>query len=158
MYLNCSVCAPHLLKVFPPEALVYTSKCYPPPSPQRGGGGGGGGGGVRLPGNLRHLADREQDGLGVEEQPPAGQAEQQQDQNAALQDHTDARQVLAAERLGGGGDAVRQNKTKPELFSIVAVVDFVVVLFYFGSSFKPGPLECRMRGTDRIQSLWWKCL
>lgn len=58
-----------------------------------------------LPGNLRHLSGIEQDGLGVEEQPPAGQAEEQQDQNAALQDHSDARQVLAPERLGGDGTA-----------------------------------------------------
>ena len=62
----------------------------------------GAGPGVLLPGNLGTLTQGQQDGLHVDEQPPAGQAEQQQDQDTPLQDHAHARKVPAPKRLRSG--------------------------------------------------------
>ena len=51
------------------------------------------------PGHLRVLSQQEQEGLGVDKQSPARQAEEQQDQNAPLQDHPHMQQILTPKRL-----------------------------------------------------------
>lgn len=52
-----------------------------------------------VPGHLGVLPHTQQDGLRVDEQPPAGQAEQQQDDDAPLKDHAHLQQIPAPKRL-----------------------------------------------------------
>ena len=55
-----------------------------------------------LPGHLGLLSQQQQDGLGVEQQCPAGQTEEQQDDDAPLQDDPHTQQVLRPKRLNRG--------------------------------------------------------
>lgn len=52
-----------------------------------------------VPGHLGVLPHTQQDGLRIDEQPPAGQTEQQQDDDAPLKDHAHLQQVPAPKRL-----------------------------------------------------------
>ncbi len=51
------------------------------------------------PGHTGTLSDSQQDGLGVDEQRPAGETGQQEDENPSLQYHTHPLQIITAKRL-----------------------------------------------------------
>jgi len=57
--------------------------------------------GTTRPGDVRVLADEEQELLDVDEDGAAGQAAEQEDEGGTLQDHPHAQQVLAAVGLQG---------------------------------------------------------
>lgn len=61
------------------------------------------------PGHLRILAYAQQDGLGVNEETPAGEREQQQDEGTSLHDDADPKQVLGTERLHGNTGGVNNS-------------------------------------------------
>lgn len=56
----------------------------------------------QLPGHFRFLPQQQQNGLGVDQQCPAGQTEEQQDQDALLKGHSNTQQVPRPKCLSRG--------------------------------------------------------
>lgn len=64
---------------------------------------------VLSPGHPGILAHAQQDGLGVNEETPAGESEHQQNEGASLYDDADPEQVFGSKRLRGNTGGVNNS-------------------------------------------------
>ncbi|TNN66077.1 hypothetical protein EYF80_023705 [Liparis tanakae] len=86
------------------------------------------------------LAQAEQDGLGIDEQTPARQAEQQQDDDAPLKDHSHPQQVLATKCLHNSTESVFISVEHVFNVSILTRGPAILRMWYSSSRYASGIL------------------